>query len=81
MRVGFGDLGPLTCGNLRTAYADVWFWILSEGDLKLLEDFQGEMVKLPKHFSNTATVTTLDWPSMRVRQLLKKITTRAIICC
>ena len=64
---------------------DVWFWILSEGDLKLLEAFQGEMVKqilkLPKHFSNTATVTTLDWPSMRVRQLLKKITTRAITCC
>ena len=52
-------------------------WILSEGDLKLLEAFQGEMakriLKLPKPFSNTAAVTALDWPSMRARLLLRKL--------
>ena len=52
-------------------------WILSEGDLELLEAFQGELakriLKLPKHFSNTAAVTALDWPSVRARMLLRKL--------
>ena len=45
--------------------------------LRVLEAFQGEMVKrihkLPKHFSNTAAVTALDWPSMRARLLVRKL--------
>ena len=51
--------------------------ILPEGHLKLLEAFQGEMAKqilqLPKQFSNTAAVTALDWPSVRVGLLVRKL--------
>ena len=78
-----GDLGPLSSRSVvETCVLPVLMygcesWILSEGDLKLLEAFQGEMakriLKLPKHFSNTAAVTTLDWPSMRARLLLRKL--------
>ena len=31
------------------------------------------ILKLPKHFSNTAAVTALDWPSMRARLLVRKL--------
>ena len=52
-------------------------WILSEGHLKLLEAFQGEMtkqiLKFPKHYSNTAAVTALDWPSVRVGPHVRKL--------
>ena len=37
----------------------------------------GEMakwiLKLPKHFSNTAAVTVLDWPAMRATLLVRKL--------
>jgi len=67
-----GDLGPLsnrsvveTC-VLPVLMYECESWIQSEGHLKLLEAFQGEMakriLKLPKRFSNTAAVTALDWP-------------------
>jgi len=43
--------------------------------VKRLEAFQGEMakriLKLPKQFSNTAAVTALDWPSVRVGLLVR----------
>ena len=78
-----GDLGPLSSRSVvETCVLPVLTygcesWILSEGDLKLLEAFQGEMakriLKLPKHFSNIAAVTALDWPSMRARLLLRKL--------
>jgi len=29
--------------------------------------------KLPKHFSNTAAVTDLNWPSMRARDAVRKL--------
>jgi len=52
-------------------------WILSEGHLKLLDAFQGEMekqvLKLPKYNSNNAAVTALDWPSVRVGLLVRKL--------
>ena len=52
-------------------------WILSEGHLKLLESFQEEMakriLKFSKHHSNTAVVTALDWPSVRVGLLVRKL--------
>ena len=42
-----------------------------------MEAFLGELakriLKLPKHFSNTAAVTALDWPSVRARMLLRKL--------
>jgi len=57
------------CMNVKSS------WILSEGHLKRLEAFQGEMakriLKLPKQFSNTAAVTALDWPSVRVGLLVR----------
>jgi len=52
-------------------------WILSEDHLKLLEAFEGEMTKqilnFPKHYSNTAAFTALDWPSERVGLLVRKL--------
>jgi len=54
-----------TCMNVKL------IWILSEGHLKLLEAFQGEMtkqiLKFPKHYSNTCAVTALDRPSVRLK--------------
>ena len=78
-----GDLGPLsnrlvveTC-VLPVLMYGCENWILSRDDIELLEAFQGEMgkriLKLPKYLSNTAAVTALDWPSMRARLLVRKL--------
>ena len=83
-----GNMGKCECGRKeisdvaknplqRTCMNVKLIWILSEGHLKLLEAFQGEMAKqilqLPKQFSNTAAVTALDWPSGRVELLVRKL--------
>ena len=42
-----------------------------------MEAFQGEIakqiLKFPKHYSNTVAVTDLDWPSGRVELLVRKL--------
>ena len=52
-------------------------WILTEGMVKKLETFQGELVKRilkwPKHLSNTAAIVALEVPTMRCRILVAKL--------
>ena len=52
-------------------------WILTDGLLEKLETLQAELVKrvlkLPKHHSNTAAITTFDVPSMKCRVLVRKL--------
>jgi len=77
-----GNLSPLwnrLVVENCAASADVWVWELDHVYwwIELLEPFQGEMAKwvhkLPKYYSNTAAVTALNWPLMRARLLVRKL--------
>ena len=78
-----GDLGPLSCRSvLETCVMPVLLygcenWIVTDGLVEKLEKFQAELakriLKWPRHFSNTATITAVELRTMRCRVLERKL--------
>ena len=79
-----GTLNPLSsksiveCCVLPVLLYGAESWILNKTLLQKLEPFQAELAKrilrLPKHTSNHASLLALQWPSVRSRVLMIKLT-------
>ena len=62
-------------GVLYSSYFTLWFpiSILNDTLLKILESFQADIGRLPKHTLNRVIRIALRWPSVRARVLFSKL--------
>ena len=81
--IAYGEQNPLSSSELfEVCVLPVCLygsenWILTEPMISSLDQFQGELGKkilnLPKHHSNLIPLVALQWPTMRLRILHRKI--------